>query len=187
MGCLWLPRYTDQTMPIKTAGTNHPALFGLSYEKTVDFYTRVLGMRLVLEQPNLDDPASVHLFFETGPGQFIAYFVPKPGQGKEGRVQTGALAHIALNLRSGLEDAMASLKAEGVHFNGPIDRGYESSIYFRDPNGTVIELMTWLTPVPEGMDEGDLILAAQARRQARNAYAIEDEDVQAVLTEAEDR
>jgi glyoxalase family protein len=168
-------------MAIKTDGTNHPALFGLNYEQTIDFYTRVLGMRLVLEQPNLGDPESVHLFFETGPGQFIAYFVPKPGKEVEGRVQTGALAHIALNLDSDLDDAMAILNAEGVRFNGPIDRGYERSIYFRDPNGTVIELLTWITPVPEGMDEGDLILAAQARRLARSAYAIDDEDVQAAI------
>jgi catechol 2,3-dioxygenase-like lactoylglutathione lyase family enzyme len=168
-------------MAIRTKGTNHPALFGLSHEKTVDFYTRVLGMRLVLEQPNLDNPESVHLFFETGPGQFIAYFVPKPGAATEGRVQTGALNHIALNLDGSLDDAMAALDAEGVHYNGPIDRGYESSIYFRDPNGVVVELMTWLTPVPDGVDEGDLILAAQARRRERGAYAIEDEDVQAVL------
>ncbi len=168
-------------MAIKTNGTNHPALFGVNYEQTIDFYTRVLGMRLVLEQPNLDDPESVHLFFETGPGQFIAYFVPKPGKEVEGRVQTGALAHIALNLESDLDEAMALLNAEGVRFNGPIDRGYERSIYFRDPNGVVIELLTWITPVPEGMDEGDLIQAAQARRLARNAYAIDDEDVQAAI------
>jgi catechol 2,3-dioxygenase-like lactoylglutathione lyase family enzyme len=168
-------------MSIKTRGINHPALFGLSYEKTIDFYTRVLGMRLVLEQPNLDDPDSVHLFFETGPGQFIAYFVPRPGQEREGRVQSGALAHIALNLTSGLDDAMTSLRAEGVPFSGPIDRGYERSLYFRDPNGVVVELLTWVTPVPEGTDEGDLILAAQASRHARGAYAIEDEDVRAAL------
>jgi hypothetical protein len=36
-------------------------------------------MRLVLEQPNLDDEEQNHLFFEAGPGQFIAYFVPKEG------------------------------------------------------------------------------------------------------------
>src|SRR4029079_2696979 len=102
-------------MAIKTRGINHPALCGLNYETTIYFYIRVLGMRLVLEQPNLDDPESVHLFFETGPGQFIAYFVPRPGKGREGRVDTRALAHIALNLTSGLEDAMSSLNAEGVH------------------------------------------------------------------------
>jgi catechol 2,3-dioxygenase-like lactoylglutathione lyase family enzyme len=170
-------------MTIKTRGTNHPALFGLSYDKTMDFYTRVLGMRLVLEQPNLDDPDSVHLFFETGPGQFIAYFVPKQGKDIDGRVQTGALNHIALNLDGDLDEAMAALRAEGVAFSGPVDRGYERSVYFRDPNGIVVELLTWVTPVPGGVDEGDLILAAQARRLNRGAYAIEDEDVQAALAE----
>jgi len=170
-------------MTIKTRGINHPALFGLSYDKTMDFYTRVLGMRLVLEQPNLDDPTSVHLFFETGPGQFIAYFVPKRGSDREGRVQTGALNHIALNLDGDLDEAIAALQAEGVAFSGPVDRGYERSIYFRDPNGVVVELMTWITPVPDGVDEGDLILAAQGRRLSRGAYAIEDEDVKAVIPE----
>ncbi len=168
-------------MSIKTRGTNHPALFGLNYEKTVDFYTRLLGMRLVLEQPNLDDPESVHLFFETGPEQFIAYFVPKPGKAIEGRVQAGALNHVALNLDGDLDDAMAALSAEGVAYSGPIDRGYERSVYFRDPNGVVVELLTWITPVPDGVDEGDLILAAQARRLERGAYAIEYEDVQAAI------
>src|SRR5215210_7095117 len=114
-------------MSIKTRGINHPALFGLSYEKTMDFYTRVLGMRLVLEQPNLDDPESVHLFFEAGPGQFIAYFVPKAGNDVEGRVNTGALNHIALNLDGSLDEAMQALKDAGVAYSGPIDRGYERS------------------------------------------------------------
>jgi len=168
-------------MGIKTRGTNHPALFGLSYEKTVDFYTRVLGMRLVLEQPNLDDPESVHLFFETGPGQFIAYFVPRPGKEIDGRVQAGALNHVALNLDGDLDEAIAELQAEGVAFSGPVDRGYERSVYFRDPNGVVVELLTWITPVPQGVDEGDLILAAQKLRLDRGAYAIEDEDVKAAI------
>ena len=170
-------------MAIKVNGMNHPALSGLSYDKTIDFYTRVLGMRLVLEQPNLDDPNSVHLFFEAGPGQFIAYFVPLMGQDIEGRVQRGALNHIALNLVGDLDDAMAALTAEGVQFNGPIDRGYEPSVYFRDPNGVVVELLTWITPKPADVPEGDLILAAQAKRLARGAYAIEDEDVQGALAD----
>jgi glyoxalase family protein len=170
-------------MTIHTHGINHPALFGLSYQKTLDFYTGVLGMRLVLEQPNLDDPDSVHLFFEAGPGQFIAYFVPKPGKDVEGRVQTGALNHIALNLDGDLDAAMTALREAGVAFSGPVDRGYERSVYFRDPNGIVVELLTWITPVPQGRDEGDLILAAQAKRLARDAYAIEDEDVQAAISE----
>lgn len=170
-------------MAIRTAGTNHPALFGSSYEETVDFYTRVLGMRLVLEQPNMDDPeGSTHLFFETGPGQFIAYFVPAKGRDIPApRSGGGQLGHIALNLVTPIEEAKAAIEAEGIRVRGPVDRGYERSIYFRDPNGVIIELLSWLRPIPEGVDEGDLILAAQAQRQARGARWIEIEDVEAVL------
>ncbi len=173
-------------MSITTNGINHPALIGRNYEETVRFYTDVLGMRLVLEQPNLDDDRQVHLFFEAGPGQFIAYFVPKEGSlpNTPQRRQLGGMLHLALNLSVPIEEAMATLDAAGVRYRGPIDRGYERSIYFRDPNGAVIELLTWIEPVPEGVDEGDLIVAAQQRRKARGAGFIELEDVTAVLPAA---
>ena len=170
-------------MAIRVHGINHPALVGSNREETVHFYTEVLGMRLVLEQPNLDDPTSTHLFFEAGPGQFIAYFVPNEGDRPEvvqRHIQSGML-HVALNLTVPIEEAMATLDAHGIRYQGPIDRGYERSLYFRDPNGAVIELLTWITPVPDGVDEGDLILAAQEHRRARGAEFIEDEDVRAVL------
>lgn len=172
-------------MTISVRGTNHPALSGTDYERTVDFYTRLLGMRLVLEQPNLDNPDSVHLFFETGPGQFIAYFVPRPGAPVPEQPRGGPLDHISLNLTVSIEEAMAALAAEGIAYRGPVDRGYERSLYFPDPNGVTVELMSWITPYPEGADEGDVILAAQARRHDRGAAFIEDEDVQAVLPQFE--
>ncbi len=173
-------------MAIEVNGINHPALVGRNYEETVHFYTEVLGMRLVLEQPNLDDESSTHLFFEAGPGQFIAYFVPKEGSLPETpqRRQLGGMLHLALNLTVPIEEAMAALDTAGIRYKGPVDRGYERSLYFRDPNGAVVELLTWITPVPEGVDEGDLIVAAQERRRARGAEFIEDEDVRAVLGSA---
>ena len=96
-------------------GIHHVTCISGDAQENLDFYTSVLGMRLVLEQPNLDDPNSVHLFFETGPGQFIAYFVPKPGKPIEGSVKSGALAHIALNLDGDLDDAMALLRVVVEH------------------------------------------------------------------------
>ncbi len=168
---------------ISTRGINHPAFVGRTYDETVRFYTEVLGMRLVLEQPNLDDESSTHLFFEAGPGQFIAFFVPGSGSLPE-TPQTrglGRLLHLALNLDAPIEEAMAVLDAEGIRYRGPIDRGYERSLYFRDPNGVVIELLTWITPVPDGVDEGDLIAAAQQLRRRRGAAFIEDVDVREVL------
>jgi len=75
------------------------------------------------------------------------------------------MLHLALNLGVPIEEAMAVLDAHGVRYRGPVDRGYERSLYFRDPNGAVIELLTWITPVLKGVDEGDLIVAAQAHRR----------------------
>jgi glyoxalase family protein len=170
---------------IRTNGINHPALVGTDRAATLDFYTRVLGMRLVLDQPNLDVEWRDHLFFEAGPGQFVAYFVPKDGETE--RVppnDNGHLAHLALNLATPIEDAVAALHAEGVEVEGPVDRGYERSIYFKDPNGVIVELLTWITPVPDGWDEGDLIAAAQQRRVARGARAIEQDDIDVVLGDA---
>ncbi len=170
-------------MPIRTAGINHPALVGRNYAETVHFYTEVLGMRLVLEQPNLDDGEQVHLFFEAGPGQFIAYFVPREGSLPDTphRRQLGSMLHLALNLDVPMSEAMKTLDAHGIQYKGPIDRGYERSIYFRDPNGAVIELLSWLVPLPGDVDEGDVIAAAQEHRRARGAAYIEIEDVEAIL------
>ena len=66
---------------------------------------------------------------------------------------------------------------------GPTDRGYERSIYFRDPNGVRIELLMWLTPPPPQLPQADIIKWAQALREARGAGLVEDRDVQEAISE----
>jgi catechol 2,3-dioxygenase-like lactoylglutathione lyase family enzyme len=88
-------------MPIKTNGINHPALFGRNLDETIQFYTEVLGMRLVLRQPNLDEPRMTHLFFSAGNGAFIAFFVPNEDSGlklRKGSEGVGSMQHLAMNL-----------------------------------------------------------------------------------------
>ncbi|MHC4270231.1 MAG: VOC family protein, partial [Planctomycetota bacterium] len=138
-------------MPIQTKGINHPALFGRNIDETIKFYTEVLGMKLVLRQPNLDEPRLTHLFFAAGNGAFIAFFIPNDESDMElsdGNVGIGSLQHLAFNLDNSIEEAMESLKKYKIEFKGPIDRGYERSLYFYDPNGIKLELMTWKTPLP---------------------------------------
>jgi hypothetical protein len=64
-----------------------------------------------------------------------------------------------------------------------VDRGYERSLYFKDPNNVTVELLAWLTPPPGGMPQAGLIKRAQALREARGAAFIEDEDVRAAIAE----
>ena len=173
-------------MPIKTGGVNHPAIIGQSHEETVKFYTEVLGMRLVLEQPNLDEPRMTHLFFDAGNGGFLAYFTINEGTDLElPRAQDGigAMGHVALNLTTTIEDAMQTLDSHGIKYMGPIDRGYERSLYFKDPNGVLVELLTWITPLPEGADEADVVAKATELRKAQGDHHIEDEHVRQAMVE----
>lgn len=93
-------------MPIKTKGINHPAFFGRNIDETIKFYTEVLGMRLVLRQPNLDEPRLTHLFFAAGNGAFIAFFIPNDEGGmklSEGSIGIGSLQHLAFNLDTSID------------------------------------------------------------------------------------
>src|SRR4051812_38951255 len=135
---------------IRTLRISHPAFFGTKLEETIRFYTELLGMEIVLRQPNLDDASMEHLFFHVGEDNFIAYFLTTNDQ--EGRRYApakpgiGGMNHLAIDVdEASFEEARARLRAEGVDVRGPTDRGYERSIYFKDPNGVRIELLVWLT------------------------------------------
>ena len=44
-------------------------------------------------------------------------------------------------------------------------------------------LLTWITPLPEGADEADVIAKAQKLREDEGAYAIEDRHVRSAMAE----
>lgn len=173
---------------MRTVRINHPALFGANSAATVRFYTEVLGMDIVLRQPNLDNAELEHLFFHVGNDNFIAYFLPydestkdKYRQSKHG---SGGLAHLAMDVdRATFEEAQRRLADEGVEVTGPVDRGYERSIYFKDPNGVTLEFLTWHTGPPDDLTQADVIARAQEVRVARGAEFVEDEDIVAAVAQ----
>lgn len=173
-------------MQIKIKGINHPALFGRNLNETIQFYTEVLGMKLVLRQPNLEEPQLTHLFFSAGNGAFIAFFIPNDDSElklSDGREGIGSMQHLAFNLDISIEEAMETLNRYEIKFKGPVDRGYERSLYFHDPNGIKVELMTWKTPLPAGADEAEVIERAQTIRENEDAYNIEDKHVRQAMIE----
>jgi glyoxalase family protein len=56
-----LPQPKDA--PISTLGVHHITFMGADRQTSVDFWSGVLGMRFVFEQPNLDDHEQNHLYF----------------------------------------------------------------------------------------------------------------------------
>jgi glyoxalase family protein len=126
-------------------GLHHITLVTSNAQRTSDFYTHVLGLRLVKLTVNFDAPGSYHLYFgdESGrPGTAITFF-EWPGA-PHGRPGIGGAHHFAL--RAPTYDALLKWKRRladlGVAVNGPFDRHYFTSIYLNDPDGAIIEIAT---------------------------------------------
>jgi glyoxalase family protein len=126
-------------------GLHHITIISADAQRTVDFYTKVMGMRLVKKTVNFDDPEAYHLYFgdETGrPGTAITYF-EWPGAA-EGHWGIGGTHHFALAVKDydGLLKWKRWLNDHGIPVTGPLDRHYFKSIYFTDPDGTIMEIAT---------------------------------------------
>lgn len=132
-------------MSTRITGLHHVTLVSSDALRTADFYTRVLGLRLVKKTVNFDDPGSYHLYFgdETGsPGSAITFFEWKGAP--RGGLGIGGTHHVALTVpdRDALLMWKRRLVDEGVHVTGPLERDYFQSLYFTDPDGVILELAT---------------------------------------------
>jgi catechol 2,3-dioxygenase-like lactoylglutathione lyase family enzyme len=162
---------------IQVQGVHHITLVGSNREETIDFYEGLLGMPLVFEQPNLDVPEETHLYFDPGDGRLLTFFVRSsrvndPTPNPEG---IGNLHHLAFTVsRATYTQVTARLAARGIENTGAIDRGFMDSIYFRDPNGQLLELACFKFIAPEGHTIADVLAVAHRLRVTAGAYAIED-------------
>ena len=59
---------------LQSQGVHHITLVGADRQTSIDFWEGVLGMPFVFEQPNLDNPAESHLYFDPGDGSLITVF-----------------------------------------------------------------------------------------------------------------
>src|ERR1044072_6872888 len=70
------PYREDTYMAIlQTQGVHHITMVGSNREAIIEFYEGVLGMPFVFEQPNLDVPDEMHLYFDPGDGRLLTFFV----------------------------------------------------------------------------------------------------------------
>ena len=59
---------------IQVLGVHHITLMGADRQTSIDFWEGVLGMPFIFDQPNLDDDAEGHLYFDPGDGRLITVF-----------------------------------------------------------------------------------------------------------------
>lgn len=169
--------------PFHTTGTDHITIWGSNAADTIAFYRDLLGMPLVLRQPNLDDPSQTHLFFDTGDGRILTFFVNNDRQSvtrQQGGV--GAVHHLCFRVDADkYRDVMDALDAAGHGYN-VFDRGIFHSIYTRDNNGLVIELSADKFVIPDDR-RGEVLATAQRIREADGAeYATGEHLKEAIET-----
>ncbi len=175
---------------IQAQGVHHITFVGSNRETTIDFYQGVLGMPLVMEQPNLDVPDETHLYFDAGDGRLITFFV-RPTRVNDSTPNPegiGNLHHLAFTVSHATYTQVAQrLNERGIWNTGNIDRGFMDSIYFRDPNGQLLEMACYKFVPPEGYSVADVLVTAHRLRVAAGAYNIQDAHLADAITELTQR
>ena len=126
-------------------------------EQTRHFYEDFLGLRLagtleIKESKSGRKTNALHTFYELDDASYLAFF-EVPDMAFEFKHQHDYDLHIALEVEEPvLEQMMAKGKARGIETRGISDHGFIHSIYFRDPNGYVIELTAKMPDHARAMD-----------------------------------
>jgi catechol 2,3-dioxygenase-like lactoylglutathione lyase family enzyme len=134
---------------LRIAGLHHVTLIVTDAARSAAFYRNLLGMRLVEQTTNDDDPDAPHLVFgdaEGRPGTLVTCLeYPQLPAGQVGR---GSTHHFALEVDS--EDELRGwreyLASRGVPCSELMERSLCTSVYLRDPDGHIVELATRRRP-----------------------------------------
>jgi len=144
---------------VKLLGIHHITAIATDPQRNLDFYTQVLGLRLVKRTVNFDDPGTYHLYFgdRTGrPGTIITFF-PWPGA-RRGTRGTGQVVATSFAVRAqSIGYWNDRLKKEGVIAVEKFRRFDEEGVRFVDPDGLLLELIA-----SAHLDDVDLNFAGAA-------------------------
>ncbi len=130
-------------MPDNLLGIHHITAIARDPQSNVNFYTHVLGQRLVKRTVNFDDPGTYHLYYgdELGhPGTIITFFPwPDARRGKRGTGQATVTAYSIPAQSVGYW--LDRLTRLNVFHDQPLNRFNETAITLYDPDGLQLELV----------------------------------------------
>lgn len=141
-------------MNINPHGIHHVTAIASDPQSNVDFYTKVLGLRLVKQTVNFDAPHVWHLHYgdENGSPASILTFFPWPGvmKGKEGAGLTTATAFSVPPESIGFWHERS--KALGLSVEAPVVRGDSEVLTLFDNDGMRLELVASPGDIRSGWD-----------------------------------
>ena len=136
---------------MQLTGLHHLTAIVRDLDRTTTFYRDVLGLELVQQGANDDDPDARHFWFAAGgagaglasrAGHMISFMeYPAMQQGVAG---TGSVQHFAFAVGSAeeLQAWRDYLPSRGVQCTDVFERSGFRSIYIRDPDGHIVEIAT---------------------------------------------
>jgi catechol 2,3-dioxygenase-like lactoylglutathione lyase family enzyme len=136
---------------------HHSAYRCRDSELTRQFYEDFLGLRLagslwITESKTGRKTSALHTFYELDDGAYIAFF-EDPEAPFDFKPQRDYDLHLALEVDpSVLQPMLDKARAAGLEARGISDHNFIHSIYFRDPNGYVVELAARMPNHDQAMD-----------------------------------
>jgi catechol 2,3-dioxygenase-like lactoylglutathione lyase family enzyme len=161
---------------LQSQGVHHITIVGADRRTSIDFWEGMLGMPFVFEQPNLDNAAESHLYFDPGDGRLVTVFTNEERTPDPARTATdpGCVHHLAFALsQATFRQAVERLEERGIRHSGVKDRGFMDSIYFEDPLGLLIELASYRFEPPAGHTHTDVLFEAHRIRVDRGDRSID--------------
>jgi glyoxalase family protein len=129
---------------VKLLGIHHITGIATDPQRNLDFYTQVLGLRLVKRTVNFDDPGSYHLYFGDGvgsPGTIITFF-PWPGARRGSRGNSQVVATSFAIPPGAISYWKSRLKDYHVVSEEMPARFGDLVLRLTDPDGLLLELIT---------------------------------------------
>ena len=130
-------------MENKILGLHHITAIAGNAKKNFDFYTRVLGLRLIKKTVNFDDPSTYHLYYgdeQGSPGTILTFF---PWEGiAQGRRGTKQVSEIGYSVpENSLDFWLKRFEDNNIIYNKTAEKFGEQYLTFLDPDGLKFELI----------------------------------------------
>jgi catechol 2,3-dioxygenase-like lactoylglutathione lyase family enzyme len=163
-----------------TRGVDHLAIVADDMPAAMDFYTRVMGFRLVhvrrvpyerdRGQPPYDNLR--HYFFDMGNDSLFAVFEYPKGLPRQNRDHVGGMQHVAFHVPPDQFDKLIQrVKDCGINVIGPVPLGGRFwSAYLYDPFGIRLEFATDRSGIDQGVVESVLQTEDEARAELETLF-----------------
>lgn len=151
---------------IAPEGLHHVTAIASDPQRNVDFYTTVLGLRLVKQTVNFDAPDTYHLYYGDAAGRpsTLLTFFPWP-EAPRGRNGAGLTTSTSFSVPpESLGWWQTRLSSMQVDHSDPVDRDGEEVLTLRDADGLVIELVASPGDARSGWDGAASVPAGHAVR-----------------------